>query len=258
MFSMNAPAFKKNRRKTLRLVLILTLIGASIAVFVKTNLYVMHAIYPWTRHTYHNDSMEPVDVVLGTMEHLNLRVPGAYFTWLPVDGNGISTMIQIEAYLPDIVPKSIYYAQHPDIAKHDAAAIAALRRSWLYITLSSMGPNGREAFFEQRTYFMESYIPRPYDDNSNFKIYDSVPPFDGKGSDYSYNMSRSSVYIPKDSDSYDVECWGEHTNLYTCLLNFIYEEKIRASVGIDPENISKSDDIRKILGRFLDRVVVPR
>lgn len=244
--------------KTVGCLSALVVIAVTVVMFFQFAQYVTHAIFPWTRYTYHSDSMEPVDVVLGKRERLHLRIPGAYLSSLPVDSQGVSSSVQLEAYLPDMLPKSLYYAQHPTIAAHDLAAIAELRRNWLFLTLSSVDPDDRKGFLDLIAFYKHSYTPRPAGDNSAYDVYDSLPPFDGHGNEYMHDLARWTVYFPKESNDYYVDCNGEHTDAYVCSLHFFYEDKIKADVGMKPNNLSRPEYVRKTVSDFLNRLITTR
>jgi len=244
--------------KTVGCLSALTAVAVIAFVLFQFSQYVTHAIFPWTRYAYHSDSMEPVDVVLGKRERLHLRIPGAYLSSLPVDSQGVSSSVQLEAYLPDMLPKSIYYTQHPTIVKGDLAAIAELRRSWLFLTLRSVDPDDRQGFLDLMAFYKHAYTPRPADGDSAYDIYDSLPPFAGHGPDYSYNMTRRTVYFPKNSADYYVLCYGEHTSGYVCMLYFMYENEIKTDVELQPSNLSRPEYVRKTVTDFLNRLIVTR
>jgi hypothetical protein len=215
----------------------------------------MQEIFPWTRYAYQSDSMKPVEVVLGKAEHLHLFIPGTYFTSLSRDREGISYDVQIEAYLPDMLPRKLYYSRHPEIASGDRAAITELRQSWLFITLTAIDSAGRNGFFKLIEFYKHSFTQRPEDDKSPFEIYDSLPPFDGRGFEYSYNPTRTTVYLPKNSNEYYLLCYGEHTEAYVCNIDFIYQGRIRADVGMKPNNLLRPDYVRKAVSDFISRIM---
>jgi hypothetical protein len=236
----------------------LTVIAVTVVLFFQFAQYVTHAIFPWTRYAYHGDSMEPVDVVLGKRERLHLRIPGAYLSSLPVDSQGVSSSVQLEAYLPDMLPKSSYYAQHPMIVTHDLVAIAELRRSWLFLTLSSVDRDSRQGFFDLMAFYKHTYTPRPADGNSAYEICDRLPPFDGHGSEYMHDLARWTMYFPNDSNDYYVDCNGEHTSAYSCHIDFIYKDNTQIDGGMEPNNLSRSEYVRKTVSDFLNRLITTR
>jgi hypothetical protein len=227
-------------------------IAASIALYLQIGQYMTRALFPWTRYAYHNDSMEPVDVVLGKAEKTHLRIQKAYFAARQID----SQTIQIEAYLPDMKPKVTYYSEHPSIATRDPTAVASLRASWLFLDLTAIGQDSRRGFFSLLSFYKNSFSPREPQTDSRYLIYDSMPTFDGHGLEYSYNMTRSSVYVPRTSRDYYIKCWGEHTPAYICNLHFIYKDKLRLDISMRPENLSRPEFIQHAVTLFLDRVVL--
>lgn len=237
-----------------------TIIAVIVGLFFQSTQYLTHAIFPWTRYSYQSDSMEPVDVVLGKRERLHLRIPAAYLSSLPVDNQGASSFVQLEAYLPDMLPKSAYYREHPTIKTHDVAAIAELRRSWLFLILSAVDPDSQQGFLDLMAFYKRAYTARPTGDNSTYDIYDSLPPFAGHGLDYRYryNMARATVYFPKDSNDYYILCYGEHTESYVCVLHFLYDGRVKADIEMKPDNLSRPDYVRKTVSDFVNRLIIAR
>jgi hypothetical protein len=214
----------------------------------------MREIFLWARYGYHSDSMKPVEVVLGKENPLQLYIPAAYISVFPQKPGKPNYYIELQVYLPDMLPSTLSYSRHPEVALGDQTAITELRQSWLYISLTSIDSASLNGFFQLMEFFKHSFIHRPEDDQSPFEIYDSLPPFDGRGSSYSYNMSRRTVYFPKNSNEYYLLCYGEHMSAYVCSINFIYRQIIQANVNMQPSNISRPEYVRRSISDFFDRI----
>jgi hypothetical protein len=88
-------------------------IVAAVLYFARETIYGM---FPWLRGAYSSDSMEPADIYLGKFGDVNLKMPQAYISTLQTDEKGNAAAFQIEAYLPDMIPKVAFLARRPTIA----------------------------------------------------------------------------------------------------------------------------------------------
>ena len=92
-------------KMTVRVAMAIGFAIVACGLLLQANSYLTHAIFPWTRYAYSSDSMEPVDLLLGKTVRQPLRIPRSYIASWPSDDQGVSAYVQIEAYLPDMLPK---------------------------------------------------------------------------------------------------------------------------------------------------------
>lgn len=217
------------------LVVSIVAIVAAVVYFARETTYGM---FPWLRGAYSSDSMEPADIYLGKLGDVHLKMPRAYISTLQTDEKGNATAFQIEAYLPDMIPKVAFLARHPTIAARDPQAIAELRKDWLFITLYSTSGRGREGFDAHLDYYRQNYKLRDRSKSAvDYDVYDFFP-YESK---YNSKAKSEQFYVPY-NNRYNIGCIFKFTSYYVCHLHFfVKSDTVDVQLSFNPETFDDSE-----------------
>jgi hypothetical protein len=198
----------------------------------------MSQIFPWRKFSFSNNGPELQRFVFPNNK-ISTCIPKEYIEAIYPDNDGSAT-ITLEAYLPDLEPRRVYWAKHPFLSSspYQSPEKIAFRNAITQTDISESYAGPDDPFGQKRLHQLLSGIIKSYTvaktpTIKNFTEYD--------------NNYGWSIYVHQGPDDYGIICTG-----VDCGISYIYKNTFRVDLDLDKSNLFETELIKQKFDALLD------